>query len=239
MTMAAPELQALCLQWQKAPSPALREEIVRACLPLCRRIAARFAGRGAEREDLEQVAALACLRALDAYAPEKGIPFEAWAAQYAAGAARNHLRDHAGAVRVPRGLYEQTARLTQARARLTLEGGREPTVSQLSAALGWDRQQTLEVLMHLQAREPLSLDAEESSALLPFAEQGFAALEGRHDVRQALSLLAEGDRRLISLRYLEGLSQREAARQLEMTQMQVHRAEKRILLFLRERLETA
>ena len=46
------------------------------------------------------------------------------------------------------------------------------------------------------------------------------------------------DARLLTLRYLENRSQRDTARALDMTQMQVHRAEKRLLALLRERLES-
>ena len=84
-------------------------------------MARRFIGRGAEYDDLYQAACLACVRALRVYQPERGVPFAAFAAQYAGGAIRNYLRDQAAAVHLPRTLYEQGAQLTRARRELTMQ----------------------------------------------------------------------------------------------------------------------
>jgi len=218
------------------------EAAAEACLPLCAAIARRFSGRGADVEDLEQVAAMACMKALSSYSPEHGTLFTTYAARSATGAVRNHLRDHAALVRTPRALYEQSARLTRAREELTQQLQRDPTISELADHLGWDRQQVLDTLLSRDARETASFDAQlgdDGLSLLDTLGQNdpeLYAMEQQSDLHAVLSTLNEHDRRLLSLRYFDGLSQRAAAEKLGMTQMQVSRAERRLLTTLRERL---
>lgn len=233
--MDTQELQRCAQAYCSHPDALAQEAVARACMPLCRRIAYRFRGRGAEESDLQQVALLACMQALSRYAPGTGVPFAAWAAQYAAGAVRNYLRDHAAAVRVPRAVYEDAAKLTARREKLTHALQREPAVSELAEALAWPVQRVLETLLSLNAQGTVSLDALDRGA----EEAAFLGLEDRADLRQALALLETRDQRLIELRFFESLSQRDTAERLNMTQMQVCRAERRILSFLRERLMEA
>ena len=218
------------------------EAAAEACLPLCAAIARRFSGRGADVEDLKQVAAMACMRALSSYSPEHGTLFSTYAARSATGAVRNHLRDSAALVRTPRQLYEQSARLNRAREELTQLLQRDPTVSELAERLGWDRQQVIDTLLSRDARETTSFDAQPDGDGLSLLETlgqndaDMSAMEQSSDLHDALSCLDEHDRRLLSLRYFDWLSQRAAAEKLGMTQMQVSRAERRLLLTLRERL---
>ena len=76
-------LQALAEGYARAPSPEGLDAAAQAALPLCAQVARRFIGRGAEYDDLYQAACLACVRALRVYQPERGVPFAAFAAQYA------------------------------------------------------------------------------------------------------------------------------------------------------------
>lgn len=218
------------------------EAAAEACMPLCAAIARRFSGRGADVEDLQQVAAMACMRALSSYSPEHGTLFSTYAARSATGAVRNHLRDNGALVRTPRNLYEQSAQLTRAREELTQRLQREPTVSELADHLSWSRQQVLDTLLSRDARETTSFDTQLSDdglSLLDTLGQNdpeLNAAEQNSDLREVLSALDERDRHLLALRYFDGLSQRAAAERLGMTQMQVSRAERRLLISLRERL---
>lgn len=240
--MDAMQLQSLAELYARTRSEDALNQAAEACLPLCARIARRFAGRGLDEEDLRQTAALACVKALMTYAPDRGVPFAAFAAQYASGAVRNELRDRASAVRIPRALYEQTALLTRMRAQMTHTLMREPTAQELADALDWDLSTTLDVLMSRDISATTSLDEGPTddglalSEVLGGEDAAFADTENRHTVQSLLSILPGHDRELIELRFLHNLSQRDVARRLGMTQMQVHRSEKRLLGLLRERM---
>lgn len=221
------------------------EAAVEACLPLCSAIARRFSGRGADEEDLRQVAAMACMKALFTYSPDHGALFSTYAAQSAAGAVRNHLRDHAGLVRTPRSLYEQSAKLTRARAKLTQELHREPTVSELSSVLNWTMQQTIDTLMSRDAQQTASFDDKKEDDGLSLMEtlgeddQALSAFAQNEDLKNVISQLDLHEQQLLRLRYFDNLSQRAVAQKLGMTQMQVSRAERRLLSALKERLTIA
>lgn len=238
-------LQERADAFYKSRSQEALEAAAEACLPLCAAIARRFSGRGADEEDLRQVAAMACVKALHSYSPEHGAMFSTYAAQSAAGAVRNHLRDHAGLVRTPRSLYEQSAKLTRMRRELTQQLHREPTVSELASALDWTMQQTIDTLMSRDAQHISSFDDKQDDdglTLLDTLGQNDAALsafEQNEDLRNVLSLLDIQEQKLLKLRYFDNLSQRAVAQQLGMTQMQVSRAERRLLSTLKERLQVS
>ena len=238
-------LQERADAFYKSRSQEALEAAAEACLPLCAAIARRFSGRGADEEDLRQVAAMACVKALHSYSPEHGAMFSTYAAQSAAGAVRNHLRDHAGLVRTPRSLYEQSAKLTRMRRELTQQLHREPTVSELASALDWTMQQTIDTLMSRDAQHTASFDDKQDDdglTLLDTLGQNDAALsafEQNEDLKNVLSLLDNHEQKLLKLRYFDNLSQRAVAQQQGMTQMQVSRAERRLLSTLKERLQVS
>lgn len=235
-------LQQRADAYYRSRSKEALEAAAEACLPLCAAIARRFSGRGADEEDLRQVAAMACMKALSTYSPDHGALFSTYAAQSAAGAVRNHLRDHAGLVRTPRSLYEQSAKLTRARAALTQELHREPTVSELASALNWSMQQVIDTLMSRDAQQMASFDDKKDDDGLTLLDtlgendQALSAFEQNEDLKSVLSQLDIHEQQLLKLRYFDNLSQRAVAQKLGMTQMQVSRAERRLLSALKERL---
>ncbi|MBR6786780.1 MAG: sigma-70 family RNA polymerase sigma factor [Clostridia bacterium] len=239
------ELQERANAFYRSRSQEALEAAAEACLPLCAAIARRFSGRGADEEDLRQVAAMACVKALHSYSPEHGAMFSTYAAQSAAGAVRNHLRDHAGLVRTPRSLYEQSAKLTRARAALTQQLHREPTVSELASALNWTMQQTIDTLMSRDAQQTASFDDKKDDDGLTLMDTlgqhdpALSAFEQNEDLKNVLSQLDVHEQKLLKLRYFDNLSQRVVAQQLGMTQMQVSRAERRLLSALKERLQVS
>ena len=120
---------------------------------------------------------------------------------------------------------------------LRQQNGCEPTVRQIADALGISETETAEVLCAAQPVASLSCDDETggrpADIPVPSPEnriQEHLALE------QVLTLLNARDRALIRMRYAENLTQSAAAERLGMTQVQVSRREKKILLFLRSEL---
>ena len=161
------------------------------------------------------------------------------------GDLRNHLRDHAGLVRTPRALYEQSAKLTRARAALTQQLHHEPTVSELASALNWSMQQVIDTLMSRDAQQTASFDDKKDDDGLSLLDtlgendQALSAFEQNEDLKNVLSQLDMHEQKLLKLRYFDNLSQRAVAQQLGMTQMQVSRAERRLLSTLKERLQVS
>ena len=231
--------QYAALQTREALDAALS-----AALPLCALIARRFSGRGVEYEDLYQVACQACVSALRGFDPSRGLKFTTFVTPTVTGAVRNYLRDKGSLLRTPRTLREDGARLAAARSGYLQQQHQEPSARELAQALGWDMSRVLSVLAAQETHRVSSLEQEDADGLrlgekLAAPESGFEKAEQRQDLKKALAALTEKERRLLLCRFRDGLSQRQAAQRLGMTQMQVSRMERRALAALRKEMEGA
>ena len=96
-------MHRLACEYADARTDAALSAATDACLPLCAVIARRFSGRGVDYDDLYQTAALACVRALKAFDPARGLKFSTYVTPSVTGVVRNFLRDKATLMRTPRG----------------------------------------------------------------------------------------------------------------------------------------
>ena len=102
-------------QFALTRAPSLRDQLVESYLPLARAVARRFEGRGAEREDLQQVASIALMKAIERFEPDRGYRFVTYAIPTIAGDVRNYLRDKASGMRVPRDARQKLYKMQQIR----------------------------------------------------------------------------------------------------------------------------
>ena len=241
--MNANEMHETACAYALNPSDVTMEAALISVTPLCELIARRFSGRGVEYEDLRQVALMAAVAALKGFTPERGLKFTTYVTPTITGKVRNYLRDKGELVRTPRGLKEQMAELASAREKFTQQNRREPSVNELAEVLEWDQEKVLDVLSAIDNSKMSSLSATDDEGLtlesrLSTEENGFEQAEIKEDLKNAMAKLSMEEKQLLMLRYTKGLSQREAARQLGMSQMQVSRAERRILLLLKKEMES-
>ena len=186
-----------------------RDEFVCENLGLVHACARRFVGRGIEYDDLFQAGCVGLVKAADGFEPERGLCFSTYAVPLILGEMR-HLFREGGAVKVSRSLRSLSLKAARLRETLLSTHGREPTVEELAQELGI--KPALAAQAVCVALPPLSL------------------------TRQVLAELAPQDRALIEMRYLRRQTQQATADQLGMTQVQVSRRERAILLQMRKRL---
>lgn len=220
--------------------PALRDELFEHYLPLARAVARKFSGRGVETEDLEQVAGMALLKALERFDPARGFRFVTYAVPTITGDVRNYLRDKSGLMRMPRDMRQRLYQMTQEQERFEREHLRTPTAVELSERMGIAPEEFLALLALRTQNEAVSLDTpvgEEGntqlSDLLGSADDRFERMERSEWAQWLLSKVGDTERELLTLRYRDGLGQRETARRLGISQMQVSRLERRALSRLR------
>ncbi len=224
---------------------ALRDQIAEGYLPLCRHVARRFAHRGAEAEDLEQVAALALLGAIDRFEAERGLKFSTFAMATLVGAVRNYLRDHGSMVRLGRDTRSRLHQLSLAEERLTQRLRRIPTLGELTEELSITPDALLALLDLKRLAEPLSMDmalddtdtAQRLENCLGITDAGYAQAENRQWLQWVLDQVTPQEKTLLEKRFVERLGQRETARVLGVSQMQVSRMERRLLTRLRTMAE--
>ena len=215
---------------------AIRDELLERYLPLCKAVAAKFTGRGVERDDLEQVAAMALLSALERFDPAKGFRFSSFAVPTLTGALRNHLRDRGDGMRMPRDIRQQLYQMTKAQERYEQQYHHTPSAYELAAYMGISADELLTLLDAAQRQNAVSLDSTVGEdgdstleAFLGRPDARFEQMERSEMMKWLLSKLNPQERELITLRYAEQLGQRETAKHLGISQMHVSRLERRIL----------
>jgi RNA polymerase sigma-B factor len=206
-----------------------RELLMLRFLPLARYCARRYEARG-EREDLEQVASLALLKAIDRFDPDRGIAFTSFAMPTMMGELKRHFRDHGWMVKVPRPLQELRATVTKAVEELAFSLGRTPTVHELARHCDVSAEQIVEVQTLATAHRPESLDRplgdEEIHPVLKALghdDPEYERVERARDLKALLSLLPEREREILRLRFTEDLRQNEIAERIGISQMHVSR----------------
>ncbi|NLV58131.1 MAG: sigma-70 family RNA polymerase sigma factor [Clostridiales bacterium] len=220
-------------------SKELRDRLFETLLPMAKAVARRFVGRGVEIEDLEQVAAMALLKALERFEPDRGYRFITYAIPTITGDVRNYLRDKGSAMRMPRDARQKLFHMQQERDRFSQEHLREPTAKELAQAMQMSPDDLLMLLQLRDQNDIASLDSplsDENGALadlLGGEENGFARVEDDEWMQWVLSKVNDAERKLLLLRYREQLGQRETAKRMGVSQMQVSRMERRILSRLR------
>jgi RNA polymerase sigma-B factor len=219
---------------------AVLERLVLLYLDLCGSMASRYDGRGIEHDDLEQVARLALVKAINRYVPGQGPSFAAFAVPTISGELKRHFRDRGWMVRPPRRLQEMRVQVQSCRNRLEQECGHSPSDAEVAHALGVSRAAVKEAAAAASSFHPTSLDAgttdDESGSvahLLGDDDESLARIDDRVCLGEALAGLDEQERSLLALRYVDELTQREIGLRLGISQMQVSRALRRLVAHLR------
>ena len=215
---------------------AERERMITENMGLVHSCAGKFKGKGVEYDDLFQAGCVGLVKAADGFEPERGFAFSSYAVPVILGDIRRIFRD-GGSVKVGRMLKEKSRIAMMERERLTLLNDREPTLSELAEVMGLDLQETAHILNA--AMPTVSLTADEDSRSSQFdipVESHDSEVSDSIALQQAMVNLPERDRRIIELRYFKSLTQSKTAEQLGMSQVQVSRREKAILLELRKNL---
>jgi RNA polymerase sigma-B factor len=218
----------------------LLERVILLHVDLAHAEAARYRSRGIAIDDLRQVAALALTKAARGYDVTSGHDFLSYAVPTIRGELRKHFRDHGWMIRPPRRIQELQARITVAESELSYRLGRSPQPVEIAEHLGECAESVIEALASDGCFVPASLDhptgVDASTTLgdlLTDEDASHRASEARVVLRPVLRRLGERDRQILEMRFGEGLTQREIAERIGVTQMQVSRLLTRILAQLR------
>lgn len=210
-----------------------RNALVLQFMPFARRIAREYSAPS-HREDVEQVAYLALVKAVDRFDPAHGNSFATFAGPTIAGEIKNYFRDHSWDLHVPRRLQDRALRARRVRSELQGELGRAPRIDEIAGRLDTDAKSVLQALIAADARDTQSLDwpvdrgdseGPETTVLTTrgMEDQGFARVIDRAALRDALARLTDQERQVLGLRFLAELSQAEIAARMGVSQMQVSR----------------
>ena len=201
-------------------------------LPLVELAARRFAWRGEQLEDLVQVGTIGLINAVDRFDPGRGASLTSFALAHVVGEIRRHLRDRCATIRIPRAVAQRASAIRSSERALADRLGRSPTTAELSAATGLDA----EALRR--ARTPAEVAPLPEDGIPDRAgEAAFEAGEARVLVTAAARELDARKRRIVQLHFFGGLSQREIARELGISQVHVTRLLHEALVEMRAALD--
>lgn len=215
-----------------------RELFIAENLALVHSLCARFRGRGIEYDDLYQAGCVGLIKAANGFDESRGLQFSTYAVPVILGEVRRLFRD-GGTVKVSRSLKELNLKISRAKTALETELSREPTVGELAERIGVTAEEITEAISASQPTVSLTYENDDGSEQLDIpTPDGTSQLDNRIMLDSAMMQLSDTEQLIIKYRYYEYLTQSETADRLAMTQVQVSRAEKKILGKLRSIIGT-
>jgi RNA polymerase sigma-B factor len=219
----------------------LRAELTRQCLPFASRLARRYRGRGEPLEDLEQVAKLGLVKAIDRYDPDRGS-FTAYAVITISGEIKRHFRDKTWGVHVPRRVQDLSLEVGHASTVLTSTLSRTPTVAELADRLRVSEAAVIEAQESWAGYSPASLNApvvggdgmNEVGDMIGAPDRDLESVDDKVTVAGLLLRLPARERQMLAMRFYGNRTQAEIATELGISQMHVSRLLSRALGWLRE-----
>jgi RNA polymerase sigma-B factor len=226
------EVQDRFVEYRRTGSRRLRDSLVEEHVGLAEYLARRFADRGESFDDLRQVALVGLLKAVERFEPDRGLRFSTFATPTIVGELKRHFRDRGWALRVPRRVQELHLQLVKVVGTLSQELGRSPTPDEIARRTGTRVEDVLEAMEAGGVYRLASLDAAlaneertslDLSARLGEDEPEFEGVEQREELADLLSALPPRERRIVYLRFFDGLTQSEIANEVGISQMHVSR----------------
>ena len=221
----------------------IRNAIVEKYYYMAKVLAGKFLNRGVDYDDLLQVASLALVKAAERFKPDMQNKFSTFATPTIIGEIKKYFRDKANTIRMPRKHYELYPSIKNAYETLSQELNHAPTPEQIADMTGHTSEEVIEVLEMVRSGNITSLDEE-------FDEEGYSRMEaiGNEDsgydgieikdlYERALHLLNENEKKVILMRYGQGMSQKSIAEEFGVSQMYISRLEKKIYGKLRKKLD--
>ncbi len=212
-----------------------RNEIIESNLGLVHSLCKKFIGKGIEYDDLFQAGCMGLIKAVDGFDEGRGFKFSTYAVPVILGEIKRLFRD-GGTISVSRSIKEKGRKISCKREKFVQEFDREPTIKELSIITQMDEYDIAQAINATMPVMSLTYDDDENS------EYDIPCICTDINIADSLALfqtieaLDDNDKTLIKLRYFKGLTQSVVAKKLNMTQVQVSRKEKQILISMRNKL---
>ena len=233
---------SLLIQAQKGDKKA-RDKLVEMNMGLVHHIVKRFVNRGYEVQDLFQIGCIGLIKAIDKFDLSYNVQFSTYAVPMIMGEIKRFLRDD-GIVKVSRSLKEQNVKIRQEKELFLERWGREPSMEELEVCTGMKR---TEIVMAMEScievesiyKSVYQADGKEITLLEKLKDEKNQQedLVNHLLLEQLLGQLDDREKKIIRLRYYENVTQMEVAKQMGLSQVQVSRMEKKILLFMKSKVE--
>ncbi|MDD6880898.1 MAG: RNA polymerase sporulation sigma factor SigG [Firmicutes bacterium] len=226
----------------KAGDESVRETFIKGNLRLVLSVIQRFGNRGENPDDLFQVGCIGLIKALDNFDMSHGVKFSTYAVPMIIGEVRRYLRDN-NAIRVSRSMRDLAYKSLQAKEVLSSKLLRDPTITEIAEELNVEREDIVTALESIQ--EPVSLfepvfhdDGDAIYVMDQVSDSKNTDTKWIENISlsEAMAKLSPRERHILSIRFFEGKTQMEVAKEIGISQAQVSRLEKNALCTMRKEL---
>ena len=210
---------------------AARDEMVNGNLRLVLSVVQRFTGRGENLDDLFQVGCIGLVKSIDNFDISQNVRFSTYAVPMIIGEIRRYLRDN-NSIRISRSVRDTAYKAMQAKERLIAENQREPTVEEIAKALSLPREEVVTALEAIvepvSLYEPVYSDGGDTIYIMDQVKGGTTDGDWLEEIamREAIRDLTDRERKILSMRFIDGKTQTEVAGEIGISQAQVSRLEK-------------
>ncbi|MBE6987729.1 MAG: RNA polymerase sporulation sigma factor SigG [Ruminococcaceae bacterium] len=226
----------------KSGDKKARDELVAGNLKLVLAVLQKFTGRGESSDDLFQIGCIGLIKAIDNFDPIHGVRFSTYAVPMIIGELRRYLRDNSS-VRVSRSMRDNAYKALTAKEEFIAKNQREPTPDEIAKMLGIKRE---DVVFALDAiADPVSLydpiyqDGGDTICVMDQIRDNTSTDDNwieQISIKQAVTDLDDREKRILALRFYDGKTQTEVAKEIGISQAQVSRLEKGVLDKVKKRL---
>lgn len=230
---------AVLIEQSQKGDQKVRARLIEQNLGLVRHIVKRYQGRGCDMEDLFQIGVIGLIKAVDHFDLGRDVQFSTYAVPMIMGEIKRFFRDD-GIVKISRGIKENAYRVRQSMEQYASQHGREANIQELMEMTGLSREDivlALEAGYEVESIYQAAYKSDDREMLLidriPGNKDEHEILTNHIVLQELMEKMDERDRQLIRLRYFENKTQTEVAGVMGISQVQVSRQEKKILLKMR------
>ena len=226
----------------KAGDKDAKEEYIKGNLRLVLSVIRRFSGSNENADDLFQIGCVGLIKAINNFNTELDVKFSTYAVPMIIGEIRRYMRDN-NSIRVSRSLRDTAYKAIYAKENYARRNLREPTLEEIASEIGIDKEEIVFALDAIQTpmslQEPVYSDGGDVLYVMDQVSDKKNKEENWVEelaLQAAMERLGERERYIIKLRFFEGKTQIEVAREIDISQAQVSRLEKHALKVMRQYL---
>lgn len=219
-----------------------RDEMIKGNLRLVLSVIQRFANRGENPDDLFQVGVIGLIKAIDNFDCDKDVKFSTYAVPMIIGELRRFLRDN-NSIRVSRSLRDTAYHALQVKEALTAKNNCEPTVEEIAKNMDVPKENVvlaLEAIVEpVSLYEPVFNDGSDTIYVMDQVSDRNDDNEWLEEIviKEALKNLSDREKKIIAMRFYQGKTQMDVAKEIHISQAQVSRIEKGAIEHIKKQLK--
>lgn len=208
-----------------------RDKLIYGNLRLVLSVIQRFTSRGENPDDLFQVGCIGLIKAIDNFDPSHEVMFSTYGVPMISGEVKRFLRDN-NAVRVSRSMRDTAYRAMQIKEQLTNENGKEPNITEIAKRMELPPEDIVialeSIVEPVSLYEPVFSDGGDTIYIMDQVKGGTTDGDWLEEIamREAIRDLTDRERKILSMRFIDGKTQTEVAGEIGISQAQVSRLEK-------------